>query len=123
MVLEKFGRRHQLVSGICPSELWGRLARTQGVLRRRNLSATIENQGDKQASNEDAERAKYGPADFTAVVLLVAKSPLEADGEQCSAEQKQSVVKPMVRRAYLQTSQGLGCSLRRTRQQSQTQTK
>ena len=94
MVLEKLGRRHQFASGICQSELWSRLACMQGALRRRNLSATIENEGDKQASDEDAERAKYGAADFTAVVLLVAKSPLEADGEQCSADQKQSIVNP-----------------------------
>ena len=94
MALEKLGRRHQFASGICQSELWSRLARTQGVLRRRNLFATIKNEGDKHASDEDAERAKYRPADFTAVVLPVAKSPLEADGEQCSAHQNHSVVNP-----------------------------
>ena len=94
MVLEKLGRRHQFAGGICQSELWSSLAHTQGILGRGNLSAPIENEGNKQASNEDADRAKYGPADFTAVVLLVAKGPLEADGEQCSAHQKQDVVYP-----------------------------
>ena len=76
MVLEKLGRRHQFAGGICQSELWSSLAHTQGILGRGNLSAPIENEGNKQASNEDADRAKYGPADFTAVVLLVAKGPL-----------------------------------------------
>ena len=94
MVLEKLGRRDQFAGGICQSELWSRLARPQGVLGCRNLSPPIEDEGNKQASDEDTDRAKYGPADFTPVVLLVAKSPLKADGEQCSADQKQSVVNP-----------------------------
>jgi hypothetical protein len=59
-----------------------------------DLSAPVQNERDKEASDEEAERSKYGPADFTAVVRWIAKSPLEANGEQCSAHQKLEVVCP-----------------------------
>jgi hypothetical protein len=94
VVLEKLGRRHQFAGGVYQSEWRSRLALTQGVLGRGDLSAPIENEGDKEASDEDAKRPKYGPADFAAVVLRITKSPLEANSEQCSAHQKQGVVYP-----------------------------
>ena len=94
VVLEKLGRGHQSAGGIRQSELRSGLARTQSVLGRGDLSAPIEDEGDKEASDEEAERAKYRSANFTAVVPRIAKSPLEADGEQCSARQEQDVVCP-----------------------------
>lgn len=94
MVLEKLGRGHQFAGGIRQIKRRSGLAPAQGVLGRGDLSAPIENKGDKEASDKKAERAKYGPANFTAVVFWIAKGALEASGEQCSAHQKQDVVCP-----------------------------
>ena len=58
------------------------------------MSAPIENKGDKEAGDKKADHAQYGPANFTAVVLWIAKGALEANREQCSAYQKQDVVCP-----------------------------
>ena len=93
-VLEKLGRGHQFAGGIRQIERRSGLAPTQGVLGRGDLSAPIENKSDKEASDKKAERAKYGPANFTAVVFWIAKGALEANREQCSAHQKQDVVCP-----------------------------
>lgn len=94
VVLEKLGRGHQFAGGIRQIERRSGLAPMQGVLGRGDLSASIENKGDKEARDKKAERAKYGPANFTSVVFWIAKGALEANGEQCSAHQKQDVVCP-----------------------------
>jgi hypothetical protein len=84
VVLEKAGRGHWFAGGIHQSEWGSRLAPTQGVLGRRDLSTAVENEGDKQASEEEAERTKYRRGNFTAVVFRMAKSPVEANGEKYS---------------------------------------
>jgi hypothetical protein len=94
VVLEKLGRGHQFAGGIRERERRSGLAPTQGVLGRGDLSAPIENEGDKEARDKKAERAKYGAANFTAVVFRMAEGALEANREKCSTHQKQDVICP-----------------------------